>query len=42
MFILRFEGCFFKHLNNLIQEFYTEAVIGVTLNDQWFMKFKYR
>jgi hypothetical protein len=28
--------------NNLIQEFYTQAVIGVTLNDQWFVKFKYR
>jgi hypothetical protein len=26
----------------LIQEFYTQAVIGVTLNDQWFVKFKYR
>ncbi|MDA9151311.1 hypothetical protein N9N85_00995 [Schleiferiaceae bacterium] len=28
--------------NNLINEFYTQAVVGVTLNDQWFVKFKYR
>jgi hypothetical protein len=28
--------------NGLIQEFYTQATVGVTLNDQWFVKFKYR
>ena len=35
-------GAYGTKQNNLIQEFYTQAVIGVTLNDQWFMKFKYR
>ncbi len=35
-------GAYGTKQNNLIQEFYTQAVVGVTLNDQWFMKFKYR
>ncbi len=35
-------GTYGTKQNNLVQEFFTQAVVGVTLNDQWFMKFKYR